>query len=160
MKDMRMHRVDESPTDWRPANIVEALQQHAVAKPNDVAFRYLDNTGNESTVDSYAELVATCERVAASLQKRGLVGKRIVILLPNEPAFVYAYLGCVLGGAISIPIEPARRLNTQERLEGVIRDARPSVILSNQGTLRSVFSQASSVPPDHKFTSCSQIRNG
>lgn len=148
MKDMRMHRVDESPTDWRPANIVEALQQHAVAKPNDVAFRYLDNTGNESTVNSYAELVATCERVAVSLQKRGLVGKRIVILLPNEPAFVYAYLGCVLGGAISIPIEPARRLNTQERLEGVIRDARPSVILSSQGTLRSVFSQASSVPPE------------
>lgn len=143
---MKDHLIDELPTDWRPANIVEALQQHAIVKPNDIAFRYLDNAGNEAAVNSYSELVATCERVAASLRKQNLMGKRIVILLPNEPAFVYAYLGCVLGGAISIPIEPTRRLNTQERLEGVIGDARPSVIISNQGTLRSVFSQDSSVP--------------
>ncbi|MDB4446015.1 fatty acyl-AMP ligase [bacterium] len=149
MKDKGMHRIEKSPTypnARRPANIVEALQQHAVEKPSEVAFRYLDNAGNEAIVNSYSELVATCERVAASLQNQGLAGKRIIILLPNEPAFVYAYLGCVLGGAISIPIEPTRRLNTQERLEGVIRDARPAVIISNQGTLRNIFSQNSPVP--------------
>ncbi len=149
MKQKRMRHVGDSSADpgaWRPANIAEALQQHAVAKPNDIAFRYLDSAGNEATANSYSELVATCERVAASLQKRGLAGKRIIILLPNEPAFVYAYLGCVLGGAISIPLEPTRRLNTQERLEGVIRDARPAVIISNEGTLRNIFSQDSSVP--------------
>ena len=130
----------------KPASIAEALRHHAHAKPNEVAFRYLDSAGNEAKVNTYSELIAICQRVAASLQKQDLVGERIIVLLANDPEFVYAYLGCVLAGSVAIPIEPTRKLNTQERLDGVIRDARPAVIVSNERTLSKIFSQDGPTP--------------
>ena len=141
-----MHESPTQPRLSKPANIVDALQQHALTKPDEVAFRYLDSAGNETKVINYSDLLATCERVGASLQKQGLVDKSIIILLPNHPAFVYAYLGCVRAGAISIPLEPTRKVNTQDRLQGVIRDARPAAIISSEATLKTVFSDRNRTP--------------
>ena len=123
----------------KPDNLVHALQQHAFSNPDAIAFRYLDSAGNETIAVTYSELLVACERLGASIQNRGLFNKRIIILLPNEPDFVFAFLGCVCAGAISIPIEPTRKANTIDRLQGVISDAQPAVIISSEATLQSVF---------------------
>ena len=52
-----MHESPTQPRLPKPANIVDALQQHALTKPDEVAFRYLDSAGNETEVINYSDLL-------------------------------------------------------------------------------------------------------
>ncbi len=52
-----MHESPTQPRLSKPANIVDALQQHALTKPDEVAFRYLDSAGNETEVINYSDLL-------------------------------------------------------------------------------------------------------
>ncbi|MCU1466149.1 MAG: acyl-CoA synthetase (AMP-forming)/AMP-acid ligase [Actinomycetia bacterium] len=70
---------------------------------------------------SYAQLAARAAGVASVVAERADPGDRVAIVAGNETAFVVAYLGTLLGGAVAVPLnvgspshELARELETVE----------------------------------------------
>nr|QLM00647.1 4-coumarate-CoA ligase 2 [Ziziphora clinopodioides subsp. bungeana] len=63
--------------------------------------------GATGAVFTYGEVEATCRRVGAGLSRLGLRhGDTIMILLPNSPEFVFAFLGASYIGAVSTMANP------------------------------------------------------
>jgi acyl-CoA synthetase (AMP-forming)/AMP-acid ligase II len=55
------------------------------------------------------------------------------LLYPPGLDFVTAFLGCLYAGTIAVPVELPRRNRNLSRLESVIDDAQPTVILTDAG---------------------------
>ncbi|TAM48727.1 MAG: fatty acyl-AMP ligase [Acidobacteria bacterium] len=59
----------------------------------------------------FSEIYARARRAAAVLAARGVAaGDRIAIVLPTSPAFLDAYFGALLAGAVPVPLYPPLRL--------------------------------------------------
>lgn len=55
---------------------------------------------------TYAQLLDRADRLATYLHQRDInVGQRVLLWGPNGPDWVIAYLGCILAGAIIVPID-------------------------------------------------------
>ncbi len=67
----------------------------------------------DDTVTSYAELWAMAHRVAAAVQRDGLVpGDVAMICAPSSAAYMACYLGCLEAGVAVAPVSPSLRDNT------------------------------------------------
>ncbi len=78
--------------------LVESIERRAVSRPDSVALHL------EGETITYKELNLRANRVANGLQGLGVKkGDRVAIMLPNIPEFVYAVLGNLKLGAITVP---------------------------------------------------------
>ena len=76
---------------------------------------------------AYQQFYEKAARFGAALQQLGVhPGDRVGLLLPNGISFAVAHFGCLLSGAISLPLNT--RLAAKE-LEFIINDAQVSVLL-------------------------------
>ncbi|MEV6347158.1 non-ribosomal peptide synthase/polyketide synthase [Actinoplanes sp. NPDC051851] len=87
-----------------------------------------------STRWSYAELAERANGVAWSLVERGVrPGDVVAVLLPRGASQIAALLGVARAGAAFLPVDPAY---PQERIDFLLRDARPVVVLRDTETGR------------------------
>jgi len=78
--------------------LVESIERRAASLPDSVALHF------EGETITYKELNLRANRVANGLQGLGVKkGDRLAIMLPNIPEFVYAVLGTLKLGAITVP---------------------------------------------------------
>ncbi len=106
-----------------PATVHEAFEAHARAVPGAPAVLLSDRE------ISYAELNALANRLAHRLRDLGVGPERFVGLCAHRSVETLAAILAVLkaGGAL-LPLDPA---DPQERLEGMIEDARPHIVLAD-----------------------------
>lgn len=87
--------------DWALPTV---LRHHAAERPDSV---WLDCPEEERTW-TFAEMLASGERVARSLHRAGAVpGDRVVLVAQNSSAFVRTWIGTALGGLVEVPINTA-----------------------------------------------------
>ncbi len=125
-------------TPLRPADgfstFVELLRYRAAFQGDRTAFVYLEEGERPAEPWSYAELDCRARAVAARLQADGVTGGRALLLYPAGLDFVAAFLGCLYAGVTAVPLAPpgpARLSQALPRIEAVIKDAEPSVLLAN-----------------------------
>ncbi|BDG03074.1 AMP-binding protein [Anaeromyxobacter oryzae] len=121
----------------RHATLVRALAE-AARHPSGVTFVDLQE---RETFLPWAEVRARAERAAANLVHLGVrEGDRVAIVLRTEPAFLDAFFGAWLAGAVPVPLYPPVRLGRMdEYLEGtgrMIAVAGARVVVSGGGTRR------------------------
>lgn len=83
---------------------------------------------------TYFEMDVKFRAVAAMLQKTANKGDRVLLLHEPGEDFVTAFMGCLYAGMIAVPIyppNPARLERTLPHFLAVIKDAIPSVVLTN-----------------------------
>ncbi|MBR0645952.1 AMP-binding protein, partial [Plastoroseomonas hellenica] len=102
-------------------------------RPTSLAIRFLD--GDAAPVDiAYAALDARSRALAARLH--GLVprGGRAMLLLPSGIDYAVAFYACLYAGVIAVPAYPpgSSRVSQDQRLRGMMLDARPAVILTTR----------------------------
>src|SRR5262249_43169907 len=98
-------------------------------------FRFLESgdVDGPTRLWSWRELDDRARRIGARLQDLGFAGERALLVLPPGLDFIAAFFGCVYGGAIAVPAyppDPVRLASTLPRLQSIVRDARPAVILT------------------------------
>jgi len=100
------------------------LEERARRTPRRRAVTFLDGEGRAAASLDAAALVADARRHAASFRGRPSV------LLPAEPtpAFVASLCGCLIGGAAAVPVPPALRPRTLERIEAILADSGAAAI--------------------------------
>ena len=79
-----------------------------------------------AVVLSFAEALDLARRGAAGLAARGVgLGDRVLLMLPTGPAFLAAYHGCQLLGAVPVPVVPPVSLQRMEdHLQRIARIAK------------------------------------
>jgi benzoate-CoA ligase len=83
---------------------------------------------------TYAELAEQVSRVGSALRERlGLrMEERVVLLLPDGPAFLYAFFGAIKIGAVPVPLNT---LWTSADVEYVLNDSRARVAVVGESLL-------------------------
>ncbi len=131
------------------ANWIEVLQHWSGERPDAQAFCYLADGEAEEIHQTYADLDRQARSVGAMLQELGAQNERVLLLYPPGLEFITGFMGCIFGGAVAVPAyppEPARFARTLPRLQAIIADAQPQVVLTTTPILSLVEALFESVP--------------
>lgn len=102
------------------ATLPELLHAHAIERPDHRAI--IDG----ERVVSYAQLDMLADRVAASLQRDGLVaGDVVAICAPSSIEYISAFVGALRAGVAAAPLSPS---STAEGLALMVRDSGAKII--------------------------------
>ena len=133
-RDAKSH-FDHSPApSSRPLTLVELLRGRALNEPNHLAYIFLVDGDAEEQRLTYADLDLRARAIAAWLQSRGLEGERALLPFPPSLEFIAAYFGCLYAGVVAIPACPPSRNRGIPLLHGILKDARPKVVLTTATT--------------------------
>ncbi len=110
--------------------IVELLRFKAQSQPEKTIYTYLRHGETESGQLSYGELDRQARAVASQLQQLELAGARALLLYPPGLEFIIGLFGCWYAGIVAIPAYPPRRNQNLSRLQAIVTNAQPSVVLS------------------------------
>ncbi|MFZ5893337.1 MAG: non-ribosomal peptide synthase/polyketide synthase [Myxococcota bacterium] len=129
-------------------NFVELLEARTAQHPERVAFRFLGDGENVTALFTYAELRQRVCDVAHELQSQCAPGDRVLLLYPNGPEYVIAFLACLYAGVIAVPAYPPESLQRHHvsRLIGIARDAQPRLVLTEQAILAPLEQARTLVP--------------
>lgn len=117
-----------TPTEIRPASFVDLLVSRRTE--NQPVYTYLHGDDKEPETLSPAQLDAKARAIAGRLQSMGLSGGQALLLYPSGLDFIIAFFGCLYAGVTAVPAYPPRRNKSLERLQAIIHDCRPGVVLS------------------------------
>lgn len=88
--------------EWTLPAVLDA----AVALGPERIAMHVEHTGATYT---YGELRDTAQRIASGLLGAGETGDRVLLMLPNSDAAIFAWLGSGLAGMVEVPINTAYR---------------------------------------------------
>lgn len=98
-----------------PRTLIDLLAARARETPETEAVCFRATPERETSV-SYGELWRRSRAFAGGLQREGVgLGDRVVVAVPNQPAFLVAFYGTLAAGATAVPVfphaDPARILH-------------------------------------------------
>ena len=126
--------------------LVDILRWRAEHQPNQRAYTFLLDGEREEVHLTYAELDKQARAIAARLQRilrpfatlraaqaqdTGGTGERALLLYPPGLDFIAAFFGCLYAGVVAVPSYPPRRKRPSPRLQAIVQDAQPAVVLSH-----------------------------
>lgn len=120
-------------------NLLDALRTTVDRDPTATALRFLrfEGAGPAVTELSRGELHERAVAVAAMLERSGAAGTRVLLLLPPEPEFAAALVGCLYAGSAAVPCPPPRTVGSgadltvaRDRFLGIGLDADVAAVLT------------------------------
>jgi acyl transferase domain-containing protein/acyl-CoA synthetase (AMP-forming)/AMP-acid ligase II len=109
------------------------LGKRARTQADEPAFTYVDYEVDPAGVAetlTWAQLYRQTSNVARELKACGSTGDRAVILAPQGPEYLLAFLGALQAGQIAVPLPLPMPGSGDERVSSVLLDASPATILT------------------------------
>jgi amino acid adenylation domain-containing protein len=117
----------ESGHDW----LLAGLAKRAFSTPDDVAYVFVDDSGEFETPVSCGALYARAQAVAHSLLREGVEpGQPVLLLFMPGLAYVEALLGVLYAGAVAVPAYPPRNSRQTHRIDVIVADACAAAVLT------------------------------
>ena len=111
---------------------VDVLQYRSERDPLKTALVYLADGENDEQCISYSEIARRARAIGAFLIQHGGVGDRVLLVYPPGNDFVCAFFGCLYAGKIAVPAYPPRKNRKLSRLQAIVADASPKVVLTTE----------------------------
>lgn len=121
--------------------VTDVLRERASLQPDAVAFTFVDYDSDPNGLTqslSWAQLSRRVLNFAHELRSHGSVGDRAVILLPQSLDYVVAFLGALHAGLIAVPLSAPMAGAHDERIDAVLRDASPTVVVTTAAAVDDV----------------------
>lgn len=119
---------------FRFSNLGEMLETRASQYPEQTAFVFEDDDGNQETW-TYAQLEARTRSLGSWLARRASVGDRVLLVYPPGLEFIAAFLGCVYAGVLPVPATYPKPRRPSPRLDSIVEDCQPSLVLTHSSSL-------------------------
>ncbi|MGY4711270.1 AMP-binding protein [Mycolicibacterium sp. CBM1] len=122
--------------------VTSFLGRNAARWQDRAAYRFLDyRDGDAQSVElSWNGLVAAVQAVAARLQQVTTPGDRVAILAPQGLDYVVGFFAAIHAGTVAVPLFAPTLSGHAQRLQTVLSDAEPTVILTTTTAAESVRS--------------------
>ena len=132
--------------------ILDILATHAREIGDKTAFVFIDQSGEETAL-SYADLLKRVGRYSNWISQSVKPGDRVLLALESGENYVTSFLGALAAGTVPVPVFPPEknRQNHQTRLQSVITDADPALIITETsacGSLQSMTEVQIATPED------------
>jgi acyl transferase domain-containing protein/acyl-CoA synthetase (AMP-forming)/AMP-acid ligase II/acyl carrier protein len=128
------------------STLVELLQWRSHYQPNQQIYTFLEDGETAEISLSNQALDQQARAIGATLQALNTSDSRIVLLFPPGLDYIAAFFGCVYAGAIAVPAYPPRPNRSLERLQAIVKDAQPSVVLTTDAILNTLKRQTTRLP--------------
>ncbi|QEG36801.1 Long-chain-fatty-acid--AMP ligase FadD29 [Bythopirellula goksoeyrii] len=116
------------------SNLAEMLQSRACQFPELTAFVFEDDEGNQQSW-TFAQLELRSRSLGRWLARRTSVGDRVLLVYPPGLEFIAAFMGCVYAGALPVPATYPKPRRPSPRLDSIVEDCRPSLVLTHSSSL-------------------------
>ena len=117
------------------SSIVHLLHQRAEELPQARSYTFLA-AGEESETLTFLQLDQRARAIGARLQQLKAKGERVLLLYPTGTEYIAALYGCLAGGSVAVPAYPPRMNRNIHRLEAILDDASPRVVLTTEAVSR------------------------
>ncbi len=114
---------------WK--TLADLLQSRAETHATQQVYTFLSNDESEMMSITYAELDQQARAIATHLQAIRATEQRALLLYPPGLDFITAFLGCLYAGVVAVPTYPPQRKRANPRLQAIVQDAQPYVVLSH-----------------------------
>ncbi|TMJ83036.1 MAG: fatty acyl-AMP ligase [Alphaproteobacteria bacterium] len=111
-------------------SLVDLLHHRAAKQPDDRAYIFLSDQGNEEAVLTFADLARGAGEVAARLA-HSQIGDRALLLFGPGLDFIVAYFGCLLAGVIAVPMMLPRRNSSLDSSASIVANCSPRFAITN-----------------------------
>jgi acyl-CoA synthetase (AMP-forming)/AMP-acid ligase II/alkylation response protein AidB-like acyl-CoA dehydrogenase/acyl carrier protein len=118
--------------------LVELLSIRAATAPDHVLFTFLLDGDLSEATRTCAELDREARAIASALQSVTAARDRVLLLFPPGLDYISGFFGALYAGTIPVPAyppDPTRIARALPRLIGIVRDARPSVVLTTKAVM-------------------------
>ena len=102
------------------------------------AYRYLDFDHDRTVELTWSQMGPRLRAVSARLQQITQPGDRVAILAPQGVDYVIGFFAAIQAGAIAVPLFAPELPGHTERLDAVLGDAEPTVVLTTTSAAGSV----------------------
>ncbi|WP_311766102.1 fatty acyl-AMP ligase [Streptomyces telluris] len=131
-------------------NYADAIRRQAADRSTRtraaVTFVHDFDTADGRTSLTYGQLDLRARSIAAALLQRCTPGDRALLLHPEGPECVVAFLGCLYAGVIAVPSPlPGRFRPQQRRVTAIAADAGTAIVLTSTASLPEVTAWAESL---------------
>jgi acyl-CoA synthetase (AMP-forming)/AMP-acid ligase II len=115
------------------------LERNIAELGETTSYRYLDYDHDGRAVElTWTQLGAKLRAVGARLQQVTHPGDRVAILAPQGVDYVVGFFAAIQAGNIAVPLFAPELPGHPGRLEAVLSDARPSVVLTTTAAAESI----------------------
>src|SRR5581483_10843762 len=130
-------------------NLATVLDRHIANIGDSIAYRFLDYSQHPDgkAIDlTWAELGARLRAIGARLQQVTSRGDRVAILAPQGIDYIVGFFAAIKAGDIAVPLFAPEFPGHAERLDAVLGDAKPSVVLTTAAAAATVQEFVRSLP--------------
>lgn len=127
------------------SSITAVLRERASLQPNDPAFTFIDYERDWDGISetlTWSQVYRRTRNLAGELRSRAQVGDRAVILAPQGLDYIIAFLASLEAGLIGVPLSTPMVGVHDERVNAVLQDAAPTVILTTSAVVDAVADYA------------------
>jgi acyl-CoA synthetase (AMP-forming)/AMP-acid ligase II len=129
------------------SSIPAILRERASLQPNDAAFTFIDYDtewdGVEETL-TWSQLQQRVVALAAEIREHAQIGDRVVILAPQSMSYILGFLASFEANVIAVPLSTPTMGAHDDRVAAVVKDARPTVLLTTTAIADAVAAYATS----------------
>ncbi|MCO5166079.1 MAG: AMP-binding protein [Planctomycetes bacterium] len=123
------------------ATLIEVLEHHAARAPDRAHVLLHRDEGPPYEALTHRDLLLGARRVAAGLQRAGVVAdEAVALMLPTGREYFLAFFGALLAGAVPVPLYPPAGTQGLEahlrRQAGILKNARAAALITWPGALR------------------------
>ncbi|OBG23964.1 acyl-CoA synthetase [Mycolicibacterium celeriflavum] len=123
------------------------LRERAGFQPDDTAFTFIDYDQDWNGVPetlTWSQLYRRTTNVAHALKGCASPGDRAVISAPQGLDYIVAFYGALQAGLIAVPLSVPMGGVTDERVDSVLHDSSPTVVLTTSAVVDSVTASVQS----------------
>jgi fatty acid CoA ligase FadD28 len=127
------------------SSIPAVLRERASLAPNDAAFTFMDYQQDWAGVAeslTWSQVYRRSLNVAQELRRCCSAGDRAVILAPQGLDYIAAFLGALQANLIAVPLSVPQVGAHDERVNSVLHDTSPAVILTTSAVVNNVTEYA------------------
>ncbi|MDG4666395.1 fatty acyl-AMP ligase [Mycobacterium sp. 236(2023)] len=126
------------------------LDRNAAEQGDAPAYRYLDFDRDRTVELTWTQLWTRLKAVGARLQQVTQPGDRVAVLAPQGVEYVVGFFAAIQAGAIAVPLFAPELPGHAERLEAVLSDAQPTVVLTTTSAAESVRTFLKELPRERR----------
>lgn len=127
-------------------SLVSVLRGHASTHPNDRAYVFLNERGEEAASLTFAELDRRAAALGDELAARSRPGDRALLMFPPGLDFIVAFFACQYSGILAVPTILARHHRLRDSSAKIIEDCAPRLGLTTRDALEHMRAAYASVP--------------
>lgn len=120
-------------------NLVDLFENRAYSLANQELYHFTD-TGlvTNNVAYTYQMMQHRIKKVAALIQRYTQPGDRVLLIFVPGIDYITAFWACLYTGVLAVPTYPPINESSVNTLQGIIDDAAPKLILSNEQIIKNI----------------------